>query len=289
MTTRIALVSLAFLLSCAGLSFLLSCAGKNSPETAEVREGWFTEEGWAGSCYAPVDFEKLEAIEGIAARRMMRSEVLGQMLTQWRGEREDGISFPVRVVQDGETVLLGHPNDIEAVGMENLARCKETMASGNPGGWEQWLRNLPEVLTEGECLNPLTYTLFDYLDLGIAFHLNVPLCPGDAAVITATMGDRYRIEDNGTWINAEGDLDRPTHSEVDFPCNTEGCYAGMVMGRFKAVSGIESIFPIGTEAVFRATEQGTLSIGINDHVFYDNTWYKSGGIVDHTGIEVSPQ
>jgi hypothetical protein len=280
MTTRIVLVSLAF---------LLSCGGKGSPETAEVREGWFTEEGWAGSCYAPVDFEKLEAVEGMAARRMMRSDVLDQMLSQWRGEREDGISFPVRVVQDGETVLLGHSNDIETVGMDNLARCKETMASGNSGGWEQWLRNLPEVLTEGECLNPLTYTLFDYLDLGIAFHLNVPLCPGDAAVISATKGDRYRIEDNGKWINAEGDPDRPTHAEVDFPCNTEGCYAGMLMGRFTAESGIESIFPIGTKAVFRATEQGTLSIGINDHVFYDNSWYKSGGIVDHTGIEVSPQ
>jgi hypothetical protein len=271
------------------LVFLLSCSGRKAPETPEVREGWFTEEGWAGSCYAPVDFDRLEAVEGMAARRIMRSEVLDHMLAQWRGEREDGILFPVRVVQDGETVLLGHPKDIESTAQDNLARCKETMASGNSGAWEQWLRNLPDVITEGECLNPLTYTLFDYLDLGIAFYLNVPLCGGDAAVVTATKGDRYRIEDNGKWINAEGDPDRPTHADVDFPCNTEGCYAGMVMGRFKALSGIESVFPIGTHAVFRATEEGTLSIGINDHVFYDNTWFKSGGIMDHTGIEVSPQ
>jgi len=275
-------------LSMAAMS-LVSCGAKKAPETPQVREGWYTEEGWAGSCYVPPDFEKLEAVEGIAARKMKRSDVLDAMLSQWRGEREDGISFPVRVVQDAETVLLGHANDVESTAQENLAQCKQAMASGSNAAWESWLRARPETVTAGECLNPLTYTLFDYLDLGIAFHLNVPLCAQDVAVVTATVSDRYRVQDQGPWINAQGDPDFPTHAEEAYPCNIEGCYAGMIMGRFTGVSGIQSYFPIGTSHTFRASEDGTLSIGINDHVFYDNAWYKSGGIVDHTGIEVSPQ
>ena len=193
------------------------------------------------------------------------------------------------MVQDAETVLLGHSNDVESTAQGNLAQCKQAMATGSNGAWESWLRGRPETITAGECLNPLTYTLFDYLDLGVAFHLNVPLCAEDVAVVKATEADRYRVQDKGPWINATGDPELPTHAVEAYPCNTEGCYAGMIMGRFTGTSGIQSFFPIGLSHAFRAPEDGTLSIGINDHVVYDNAWYKSGGVVDHTGIEVSPQ
>jgi len=220
---------------------------------------------------------------------MIRSNVLEAMLSQWRGERDDGVSFSSQVNQDAENVLLGHPSDIESVSMDNLAHCRGFMTStGSSGDWSTWLAGLPEVLTEGECLNPLTYTLFDYLDLGAPFHLVVSLCAEDVALITATAADKFRIEDDGPWITAAGDQDRPTHAEAGYPCDMEGCFAGMLMGRFTGASGIESILPIGLQATFRAPEDGALAIGINDSTFYDNSWYTSRGIIHHTGIEVSP-
>ena len=65
--------------------------------------------------------------------------------------------------------------------------------------------------------------------------------------------------------------------------------AGMLMMRFVGKgSGIESIVPVGTEAFFTAPEDGEISYRINDTSFYDNTWHKSGSVIDHTAIEVSP-
>ena len=268
---------------------LSSCGPKKPAASASVPAGWFTEEGWSGSCYAPPDFEKLEVDGGIAVRKMKRSVVMDDMLAQWRGEREDGVSFTPQIIQDAETVLLGHPADIESVVLDNLVHCREFMTSGQGmGDWSGWAKGLPEVLTEGECLNPLIYTIFDYLDLGAAFHLAIPLCAEDRARISATESDKFRIEDKGPWITAAGDPNKPTHAEADFPCNMEGCYAGMLMGKFTGASGIENLFPIGLALTFRAPEDGVLALGINDYAFYDNAWYQSGGLIHHTGIEVSP-
>ncbi len=32
----------------------------------------------------------------------------------------------------------------------------------------------------------------------------------------------------------------------------------------------------------------TISVTINDTTYYDNAWYKSGGITDRTGVTFSP-
>ena len=53
-------------------------------------------------------------------------------------------------------------------------------------------------------------------------------------------------------------------------------------------SGIESIVPVGTKAVFTAPEDGEISYRVNDTSFYDNAWHQSGSVIDHTAIEVSP-
>ena len=53
-------------------------------------------------------------------------------------------------------------------------------------------------------------------------------------------------------------------------------------------SGMETIIPVGTSATYTATEDGEISYRINDTSFFDNTWHKSGSVIDHTSIEISP-
>ncbi len=269
------------------LLLILSCGPKkNEPVPDPV--GWHAEEGWTGSCYYPPDFVETESVEGLSARRMARQTTLEQMKSQWTGSREDGVSFPSNVVEDLENVLLGRPEQIEVISRKNLEMCKQVMgAGGDAMDWQRWLGVLPDQLTAGECLLPLTYTVFDYLEIGGSWQLSIPLCAGDVAEITGTSADRFRITNDGPWVNVEGipGTESPTG---DWPCTLESCREGMLIGRFVTDEGVEEIFPIGTNTSYRAPNHGTLSVSINDSTYYDNTWYKSGGIVDHTGITVAP-
>ena len=99
--------------------------------------------------------------------------------------------------------------------------------------------------------------------------------------------DRYKITDGGDWITAAGDQSQLTSGQ-EWPCNLEGCYAGMLIARYTTEQGLEMVFPVGARWEWTAPEHGELSFRINDTTFYDNTWYKSGGLVDHTSIEISP-
>ncbi len=113
------------------------------------------------------------------------------------------------------------------------------------------------------------------------------VCAGDAIVISGTAGDKYRISDDGPWINADGDPSQPA-TGADYPCNLEGCYAGQLIARLVGESGMETIFPVGTRLTWTAPEHGVLSITINDTIYYDNKWYQSGSIIDRTAIEIGP-
>ncbi len=269
--------------------FVLGCGPKKAaPEAAAPIVGWHAEEGWSGACWYPPDFDAIEAEQGTAARSLARQESLEAMVAQWRGQREDGIAFDPDRVEDAETTLLGYPDRIEETARENLEHCRQAMATGDDSAWAAWLAELPARLTEGECLTPLVNTYFDYLDIGTGWQLEVPMCQGDRAHITATEKDLYRVEEGGPWINAAGDPNRPTVGEENLPCNQEGCYLGMLIGRFVGESGVENIFPIGLEATFTAPENGVLSIAINDTTYYDNTWHQTGTITDHTGIQIEP-
>ena len=74
----------------------------------------------------------------------------------------------------------------------------------------------------------------------------------------------------------------------DYPCSQDGCLEGMLIMRYVTDSGNEMIFPVGAQFIYRVPEKGMISYQINDATFYDNTWYQSGGIVDHTEIEIKP-
>lgn len=260
------------------------CGKKNVTEQAAPIVGWHTEEGWSGECWFPPDWEALEAAEGISARKLMRQTALEAMVKQWA---EQG--FSEMAVENSETTLLGYPDKIEGVSVRNLGFCKQVRAGGGAGEWSRWVSEMSATLTAGLCITPLVDTWFDYLEIGNAWQLQVPICQGQVASITATESDKYRVTKDGEWINATGLTTQSTSSDTSWPCSLEGCVAGMVIGRFRGDSGVENIFPIGLATTFTAPEHGTLSVGINDTTFYDNTWFKSGGITDRTGITISPE
>lgn len=270
-----------------GILFAASCAPK-TVEPAAPPVGWHAEEGWKAMCYFPPDYDAIEAASGISARRTARQDALEAMMSQWAGKREDGVMVEEDVVTDVETTVLGRPETIEQVSRQNLDYCKQVMGAGaSTDAWVSWLRNLPGKLTAGECLRPLRDTYFDYLEIGWGWQLPVEMCAGDTAKITATSADKFRITKDSEWINAAGHEGKQATGE-GWPCTSEGCWEGMLVGRFTSQDGFEEIFPIGISTTYRAQSHGTLTISINDNAWYDNTWFKSGAIEDHAGITVEP-
>jgi hypothetical protein len=264
--------------------------GKKKKEEAPPPVGWHKVEatkkdpGWRGECYYPPEFEGMD----ITDRRMARQVALQEMKKQWLGQRDEIVSFDARMIDDVETVLLGRPDDIEQIARKNAELCEPVMAAGgDTGSWSSWLGGLPAKLTAGECNTPLDYQLIQYLDLGKGWQEQIPMCQGDRAIIQASSSDKYRVVQNGEWINADGDLSQPS-TDPSMPCNFEGCFVGMLIGRFVTDAGIETIFPIGTEKLFEAPEHGTFSFTVNDTTAWDNEWHSSGTITDHTAVTVSP-
>jgi hypothetical protein len=245
--------------------------------------GWHHEEGWKGDCYYPPDFGAMP--EG--DRKMARANSLEEMKKQWLGQRDDGVTFDETLEDEVETVLLGHPTAIEDVAATNRDDCVAYMKGGNTESWRSHLSALPGKLTAGECLRPLTYTVFDYLDIGNGWQRPITLCKGDKAHIVATVKDRYRVSDNGPWINVEGD---PSQKATDssYPCSIDGCTVGMLVAKFTTDAGVETIFPIGAEKTYVAPENGVITYSINDTAWYDNKWFKSSTIEDRTAITIEP-
>lgn len=276
--TVLALSALAF-----GSQDALAKKKKAPPPAA--KEGWVQEEGWKNACYYPPAWDKLDEI----TRRQARASTLDAMVKQWSGGRDDGISFNETIVENAETTLLGRPEAVEKVAAENLTMC-EGVAKGqaNTDQWSSWVRALPGKLTKGECNVPLDYTMFDYLEIGTGWQRPLAVCQGNKIRVSGTVKDRYRVRDDGPWINVGGDTAKATVGG-EWPCNIEGCYEGMLVMKFVTQSGVETIIPVGTELIWTAPEHGEISYRINDTTFFDNVWFKSGTMTDHTAIEISPQ
>lgn len=278
-----------------------ACGGKKDPAPAAPPTGWHQEDGWAASCWMPVDYENVAETEGSTARLQARQAAQEAMISQWRGQRDDGVSFRMGSVDDLEVTLWGRPELVEEVSRQNAAQCRDVMNAGvstedevpstlgDMTAWKTWFGGLNGRLTEGECAGGLEDTLFYYLEITTGWQLDVPVCEGGSYLIRATENDKYRITEDGPWINTEGDLDQLTMGMEDMPCNMENCYGGMLVARFTTDTGIETILPVGVEMVFNVPAHGRLSIRINDLTFFDNTWHQSGGIIDHTAVEISPQ
>lgn len=245
-------------------------------------QGWYKEEGWSGECFAPFDWETL----GLAERRMKRQEALEAMREQWTGKKDAAVSFEEGMVENLETVLLGRPEKIEAVTAQNRELCVAFRANGNADAWQSAIRALPAKLTAGECLTPMIYTKFEFLDIGRTWQGATPVCKGDKVKIFATVKDKYRVSDKGAWINVTGD---GTQAAGAYPCTAEGCTVGMLLLKFAPENGgPEEIMPLGVEKIFVAPQHGTLTYSINDNVWYDNRYYKGGNIEDRTAVTYQP-
>ncbi len=253
---------------------------KKKKRKGEAPVGWVESDDGQPDCYFQPKWDSFTEID----RRMKRSEAMDEVLNQWRGQRNDGVSFDEELIDEVETVLLGRPEKIEAFVEANTAQCQ----SDNASAWKSWAKGLKATLTAGECNHPLDYTMFDYLDIGTGWQRPLRICKGDRIKISGTASDQYRLSDESPWINVTGNPENPT-TGAEWPCNVEGCFEGMLIMRFVGKgSGIESVVPVGSETVFTAPEDGEIAYRINDTSFYDNTWHKSGSVIDHTAIEVSP-
>lgn len=257
-------------------------AKKKSKEPPPPQVGWVKQEGWSMACYYPPDFSKMTGSE----RRAAWGKSIDEMKSQWLGKREDGVSFNETVVDEMETTLLGKIELVEGAVKQNLEHCKKAAAGGGTEEWESWLRSSPRTLTAGECHTPFDYSMFDYLDINTGWQQARPICKDNRIVIKGSSKDKFRITDKGPWITVAGDPDQRT-TGAEWPCNVEGCLAGMLVLRFVSEAGVETIIPVGTELVWMAPENGEISFRINDTTFFDNVWFKNGAIQDRTSIEVS--
>jgi len=263
-----------------GLSTDADAKRKKKKRKGPLPAGWVDGEEGQPACYNPPNWDEFTTID----RKMMRSEVMDEMLGQWKGNRSDGVSFSEVTIDKVDTVLLGRPDRVEEVSAENFSLCQ----AGNRVAWEEWAARLPGKLTAGECNTPFDYTLFDHVNIDTGWQRNRPICKGNKVMIRASIKDLYKIKDDGPWITVAGDPAMPTTGSSDWPCNIEDCMAGILILRFNGESGQSSIYVVGPELIFTAPEHGSIEYRINDTEFFDNKWREQGGIVDHASIEISP-
>lgn len=265
-------------LSVAGKKDKKKKKGKGAPPVELV--GWQPVSGeGGGQCYHPPKWDGLVS----GPRKLARAEAIAAIVGQWRGERDDGVQMPDRLVMNVETVLLGDPADIETIAGENLEWCRKHFA-GKGQGWADWATALPTRLTAGECKGSLLpQEMHDYLSLSSGWHMNMGFCKDEKVLISASNKDYYRVQEGGPWITADGDPDQ--EASGDYPCTDQGCKVGQLLLRFKNYDGtIDIVQPIGTEAVFRMPDHGSIWVRINDKTPADNVWKVEGGMQHHTGV-----
>lgn len=263
---------------------LATCAAKKPkgpPPPPPV--GWHQAAGWSAACYNPPAFGEL----GLVDRRSARDEALRALMDQWHGQRNDGVQFDDKVIETVETVMLGTPEKIEVVATENYQECAKAMSGGGIEGWKAWLSSVPTRMLQGVCRRPLDDQMFWYLELGASWQFAVSICEDDVVEITATEADKYRVDDGTDWINADGDRSKPA-SGAEYPCNTEGCFVGQLVMRFRGQSGAVIIKPVGTRLVFDPPEHGTIDVTVNDVSYFNNVFRIERGLQDRTGITYTP-
>jgi hypothetical protein len=259
---------------------LLACGGtKGSPASSgdAADGGWISESGWTGTCFDAPDLSTDKA----------RQDTLNAMALQWRGGRNDGVSFPLDLVVEVRDLLRERPAEIPAIAEKNLEFCRKAMSGeASTVGWGSWLEELPAQLQEGECVALLEDDRYEYIELDEGWQHDQRLCAGETLTITASTKARFRLSEGGDWLTAEGD------ASLEVPagalCTDEGCLRGVLLGRFQPESGEVVIFPIGARLTWTAPGAGSLSFALNDDDFGDNAWFVEDGYADKTALTLSP-
>ncbi len=267
------------------LPLALVACGEKKPlqDSQQPPTGWSSEEGMMGECYYPPDFSAMTTID----RKLARGDVLDHMMSQWNGSRDDGVKFEPRVLTNVENQLLLDPVKIEEVVLENYDLCKTAMTGGGTDEWTAWLTRLPHRLSEGKCQGGLAGTMYNYLELGMSWQFEAPICKDETVQVTASSNDFYRTSNDGPWVNADGNKEKSA-AGGNYLCATESCYDGQLVMRFRGESGRELIVPIGVQDSFQAPENGTIAVSINDTDFTDNAFKNEGGVTHHTQLTYTP-
>lgn len=253
---------------------------KNEPAAPVV--GWHQAEGDMGACYHPPNFEEM----GVGSRRMAWMTTRDELMSQWQGNRGDGVLFDDVSVINLETALLAKPERIEQVAKDNLAYCKDAMSGKGTSEWSTWIVGLNGKLTEGECAWPnFAVTMYNYLSINNEWQNPAKICKGDAIKISISSIDYYRLAPKGPWINGAGSSDAPSGN---VPCKEPACTQGMVVFRFRGESGAETVGPVGLQTTFVAPEHGTIDVMINDDTLSDNVYKVERGLEHHASIDYSP-
>ena len=266
-------------------------ACKKAPEVASPPEGWFQSPGSRAACYYPKNYDTL----GSTDRKIARQQALDAMVSQWKGDRADGVRFDEKLIEQVEVTLLGEPKEIEAASSENTKFCEAVMSvevsegNASPDGWYRWLDELPERLTAGECKQPLVNRYFNYIDVATGWQNRVGVCSGAPVQITASSIDLFQIESQGSWINVDGDLSKPAHA-TDLPCNLEGCFAGQLVLRFTPDGGgVDVVAPLGHSLLYTPPGHGHIEVMVNDNAWSDNKYKVEKGLEHHASIEFAPR
>jgi len=267
------------------LLWIVMACGPKEPVQATPIVGWHQEESWTLACYHPPAYDSMLEME----RRDSWQGSMEAMALQWRGERGDGISIDEATLDQIDYQFSAYPKKVEQVSQENLEKCRQA-ATGqlSKDDWQTWIKGLPTQLTAGECRTHFLDTVMDNLNITVDFENSFPICEGDRVRISGSLQDQYRVSDSGEWITIAGDQNSPSLGKEALPCNTEGCFDGMLILQFTDLDNRITIYPVGTGLEFKAPRDGYISYGVNDDTFYDNQWYQRGGLIDHSSITVAP-
>ncbi|MCB9683392.1 MAG: hypothetical protein H6733_18145, partial [Alphaproteobacteria bacterium] len=116
---------------------------------------------------------------------------------------------------------------------------------------------------------------------------NTDICDDNVIRISASSMDYYKVDDDGPWINASGDADRIANG-AEYPCTVDGCTHGQLILRFRGVSGVELIKPVGLELVFDPPEHGSIEFMMNDTSYFNNKWKVERGVQARTSVTYEP-
>ena len=268
---------------------MIACGPKKPAEPEKPKEGWNQEPESSVFCYYPPSFSSLSEFD--------RKEALGAafdaMISQWKGERQDGISMSGELIESVEIIMLGDMSKVEGVARDNLSYCKQYAANKsaiNP--WKEWFSGLPSKLRMGECDHHFSYIVPSAdVEIDVDWEPTEPaqfrICKDDKIRVRASSADRFQLEEGGPWITVEGNPEVSTAGSTTHPCNTEGCLEGQLILRFKSDT-MEEIVPIGTDGTYTAPDSGLIYYGINDDSFYNNKWYMENGVIEHATVRIEP-